>query len=157
MNHNELEEQLNYLSQYPDKRISITYVSNVKLKRGKSNPLQGLVEKEVKATGIELASKGAYLNKLKDKNLQEGNLDVIDLKPRPWGQRIGDGCIIEHKDNKYLECFFNDDTIVETKYYLNGYEHDPELIDGLDLKEKNADDSINIRCIKFENIVSIRV
>ena len=151
-----IEEIINNIQS--DKRISITYVSEVKLKGGKSNPLQGLVEKETIASGIELSSKDKYLDKLKDKYLEEGkDPETIELKSRPWGQRVGDSPIIEHKDSKYLECFFNDNTIVKTKYYLNGYEHDPELIEGLELKEKNEDKGVNIRCIKFENIVSLRV
>lgn len=142
------------------KEVRISFVSDVKLTGGKKNPLQGLVEKEVLKARVELTRKDTYSNEVKARLISEGkNPDEFKVQKRPWGTRIGDSPIIEHKGNKYLECIFLNNPDVAAKYYVNGYEHDPSLIEGFrNVNEsKELVNSIILRCIKFENLTEIEI
>lgn len=139
------------------------------LKGGKSNPMQGRVEKLSEDANIVVYSnseKSGYAAMVKRRMIKEGkDPEEFQMKPRAWGVRVGNSPFIEHKGKYYLECIFMSPGKVT--YLLDGNPIDPENIDGFpEKKEKTEtyeksqggiDDKIIIRTFDLGSIVSLKL
>lgn len=119
-------------------------VTNVSLTGGKKNPMQGRVTKKTTGSNVMLFANitgSAYENMVKRRMVAEGkDPETFELKPRAWGTRIGNSPFIEHKDKKYLECFFISGG--KTEYFLDGEPIAKEDIEGLkEPKEKEVENN----------------
>ena len=149
--------------------IGIDTLSNVALKGGKKNPLQGRVQKKVEGSNVMIAfgDGSVYENLVKRRMIAEGkDPETFVLKSRAWGKRIDGTPFIEHKDKHYLECIFKHAGNVT--YLVDGVETPAEEIECLDLRsdepeEKETDEGqggienkIIIRTYSLDSIQHIR-
>lgn len=144
---------------------SVDTTTDVKLKGGKGNPFQGRVYKKTLGSTVILAvsAENVYANMVKKRLLEEGkDFSEFKLKPRTWGVREGDTCIINHNDKKYLECIFVKGG--KSTYYVDGVETDPSEIQGLDEPVKVNEESqgglenkVVIRTYDINSIDEIRI
>jgi len=112
-----------------------------RLRGGKKNPMLGRVTKRYEVV-VELAMKNLYLKKMLDIN------PLFELGHRKWGKRIENGCMIEHKGKKYMECFIKD-FINSPIYYLDGVVIEKEDIEGF---PPPTDNKTHIACYDVNNI-----
>lgn len=143
---------------------SIDTVSEVKLKGGKKNPFQNRVTKKTIGSQVILSNtaESVYANMVKKRLVEEGkDYEKFELKPRTWGAREGDTCIIDHNGVKYLEVIFIRGG--KSTYYVDDVETDPAEIEGLEIETKvneesqgGLEDKIVIRTYKVDSIMAIR-
>jgi hypothetical protein len=140
-----------------------------KLIGGKSNPMQGRVEKLSEDVNIIVYSNSevsGYAAMVKRHMVKEGkDPEEFQMKPRVWGTRVGNTPFIEHKGKYYLECIFRSPGKVT--YLLDGESIDPEEIEGLPEKKEKTEayeksqggieDKIIIRTFDLGSIVSLKV
>lgn len=112
-----------------------------RLTGGKKNPQLNRVTKRYEVV-VELAMKNLYLRKMLDidPNFELGN--------RKWGKRIENGCMIEHKGKKYMECFVKE-FLSGVTYYLDGTEISKDEIIGFPPTRENH---TKIACYDVNNI-----
>lgn len=144
---------------------SIDTISEVKLKGGKKNPLQNRVFKKTEGSVVILTNtpEQVYANMVKKRLVEEGkDFKQFELKPRTWGERIGNTCFIEHKGEKYLEVLFVSSG--NSSYLVDGVETKPEEIEGLEIEKKinvesqgGLDNKVIIRTYKTDSVLNIRV
>jgi len=133
-------------------KFKIDTLTDVKLKGGKKNEMQGRVQKRTKNAVVTVYNKynqGGYESLVKEQMELEGkDPSTFELKPRAWGVRIENTPFVENKGKHYIECFFENPG--ETEYLLDGvfYEGD---IEGLPEKKINEDSQGGI-----ENKVIVR-
>ena len=138
--------------------VSLDTKTDVKLRGGKSNPLQGRVTKISKGNNVMIFKSGVgYLNMV-NRRLKKENKPEFTPGPRVWGARVGDTPIIEHKGKKYLECIFL--KAGETTYYLDGKPIPKSQIEEFLPKASNGDqggleDKVVIRSFGFDSIIKI--
>ena len=120
--------------------FTITTLTDVKLKGGKKNDMQGRVQKRTKDSLVTIYNKynqGGYEKLVKEQMELEGkDPSTFELKPRAWGVRIENTPFVEHKGKHYIECFF--DGSGETEYLLDGKVYEGE-IEGLPEKKVSGD------------------
>jgi hypothetical protein len=147
----------------------LTTVTEVKLKGGKKNLMQGRVTKRTVGSNIMLFSNtkdSGYVSMVKRRMVNEGkDPDTFEVKPRAWGTRVGNSPFIEHKDKKYLECFFISPG--KSTYFLDGVEIDKDDIEGLDVKNTDTqahvesqggiEDKVVIRTFSLDSIESVTI
>lgn len=154
----------------------LTTRTNVKLKGGKKNPMQDRVTKLTENANVIVysnAEKSGYADMVKRRMVAEGkDPDTFELKPRPWGTRIGKSPFIEHKDKYYFECMFVSPGT--TTYFLDDEPIEKDQIEGLpEPKEKPAEEEpaaegkpfrnedlekkVIIRTFGLDSIVSIKL
>lgn len=119
---------------------SIDSLTDVKLKGGKKNPLQGKVQKETIGSNVMLFQNktgSAYVNKVR-RHLEKEGFDPDSYKPRPpvWGTRIQNTPFVEHKGEIYIECVFIRSGTVT--YLVDGVPTNPCDIEGLDTTVRHA-------------------
>ena len=145
--------------------LMITTETNVKLKGGKKNPLQGKVTKTTTGSKVLVSVGGdqsLYENKIKQQMQQEGKDPLeFQLKPRAWGTRVDNTPIIFHKDKYYLECLFVSSG--DTSYFVDGEQTDKDSIEGLpevNVSEKSqggVENKIIIRTFSIDSIKAIKL
>jgi len=138
---------INEIKKLSGKPVTLVWSSTPKLKGGKKNPQQGLVTKTTVAD-VTLSSAGSY----GQRKVTEGEYDTIaDVKPRAWGSRVGETCVIEHKGNFYVEFYLEGES--QTTYYLDGNIIPKDDVEGL--PENKRDSEVKISTIKIENLSSV--
>lgn len=145
--------------------VGLDTITEVKLKGGKKNPMQGRVTKitEGANTMIFSATNASAYESMVRRRMEEEGKDASDftLKPRAWGTRVGNTPIIEHNGKRYLECFFMNPG--KTKYYLDGEPIDKDLIEGLpttkvsDESQGGIENKVIVRTYSLESIHKIRM
>ena len=108
---------------------------------GKKNPHLNRITKRYSVV-VELAMKNLYLKKVLDIN------PLFELGNRKWGKRIENGCMIEHKGKKYMECFIKE-SLSDHTYYLDGSEIAKDDIIGFPTPRENH---TKIACYDVNNI-----
>ena|ERR1700752_1430248 len=78
-----------------------------------------------------------------------GMLTGQPVGPRTWGERQGETPYILHKGEAYLECFIIEESAV--------YEKLGRPIDPSELRLRERDEMVKLRCFKLENIQSINL
>lgn len=94
------------------------------IRGGKKNPYVGNVTKTQTGAIVRLGGQGAYELEMKEK--VDENFKVGKAK---WGVRRADSCILDHKDNVYVDMFFIEPGIIQ--YWYEGKEIKKEDIEGL--------------------------
>lgn len=133
------------------------------LKGGKSNPMQGRVQKHNTGASIMVfqnKKSHGYANMVQRRLEQEGKEVKFELSPRKWGHRVPNLPIVEHKGKQYLEVIYLKSGT--THYTLDGKDIAPEDIQGLNLdkpegKQGGLNDKVIIRTFKVESITRLRV
>lgn len=144
--------------------VGVDTRTTVKLTGGKSNPMQGRVEKVMTGANCQVFQNktcSAYNNMVKRRLEKEGkDPEEFVLSPRIWGTRVVNMPIIEHKGQQYLELIFK--TSGEVHYELDGERIDEADIEGLPAKRNyggqgGLEDQVVIRTFKVANVVNIRI
>lgn len=128
-----------------NKLVTIVVVSDVKLKGGKANPMQGHVTKS-SLLEVRLLGNGEY-----DKMMKENVDSSFVSKPRAWGTRREDG-LIEHKGELYVEVSIEDP--IARVFFLDGDVIKMEDIEGYEDPEY-TDDPVIVRTYKLKNVKAI--
>lgn len=144
--------------------IGIDTVTDVKLKGGKKNPMQGRVQKLTVGSSVIVFSntnKNGYEAMVKRRLAKEGqNPEKFELSPLAWGQRIPETPFIEHKGNFYMQVIFQ--KAGDVIYLLDGKQIDKSEIIGLPEVKPSADsqggleDKVIVRAYKCESIKAVR-
>lgn len=143
--------------------ISLDTITPVKLRGGKSNPLQGRVTKVVTGSNVMVFQNkqiNGYQAMVQRRLEKEGKVTEFTLSPRAWGERVKDTPFVEHNGNLYLEVIFL--KCGDVKYLVDGEEFFGD-IEGLDVGEKveayqgGLDDKVIIRTYKVENITAVTI
>lgn len=144
--------------------ISLDTTTIVKLKGGKSNPMQGRVRKHNTGANVMVFQNkkaNAYDNMVKRRLMAEGkNPDLFKLSPRAWGTRLQGTPLVEHKGALYLEVIFLKGG--KSTYTLDGQPIAPEDIQGLDLNKPEGEqgglsDKVIIRTYKMDSITRMKI
>ena len=125
--------------------ISLDTMTDVSLKGGKKNPMQGRVTKLVLGSQVMVFQNkkaNGYENMVRRRLEQEGkNPDGFELQPRKWGERIENLPLVRHEKDDgvhfYLEVIFlrGGDSI----YFLDGKPIKKCDIIGLEDREDNPE------------------
>ena len=148
----------------------IDTLTDVVLKGGKGNPMQGRVKKRNLGSNVMVFSntnKNSYEAMVKSRLAKEGKpVERFELSPRAWGERVPGTAFVRHtpkgsdKETWYLECIFMEPGLVN--YEFNGKLIDPSMITGLPEGRESSgqgglENQVAIRSIKIDNIIAIRV
>ena len=135
--------------------------TEVSLKGGKANEMQGKIQKITLASNVIVFSNknvNGYEEMLKRRLISEGkNVENFHVKPRKWGCRLENAPIVENKGCYYFEVIFLH--CGEDFYLYNGNPIDKKDIIGLDLeKEERKQNFLNSDLIVFRDykITSIK-
>lgn len=146
---------------------TIETITEVKLKGGKKNPFQGRVQKRTVNAKVLLnngSPESSYANKVKEQMVSEGkDPDTFVLKPRAWGERIGNTPFIEHKGKQYIECIFISGG--DSVYLVDGTETPKDEIEGLEPTDKTPAETsqggiekkIVLRTFSLDSIQSLTI
>lgn len=144
--------------------ITIDTETDVKLKGGKSHPLQGLVKKSCVGSNVMVFQNkriNGYQAMVERRLKAEGkNPANFVLGPRTWGERIPETPFIEHKDNYYLEVIFLRPGKVEI--LVHGVVTAPETISGFPEEKEEGhqgglNDKVFIRTYDVKNIRAVTI
>ena len=141
-------------------------VTDVTLLGGKKNEQQGRVKKVTVGNSIMLftnKNSNGYENMVKRRLEKEGkNPASFKLGELPWGTRIPNTPIIEHKGEHYLQVIFLKSG--KTHYELDGKKVDKTEIVGLKPASEGASDAqagledmVIVRTFKLSSITELRV
>lgn len=152
--------------------IGLDTVTEVKLKGGQKNPMQGKVTKMTKGSLVMLfTSNKGYKNMVNRrlKNQSAGELTTIELfeaiankgfepGPRQWGKRIDGTPFVEHNGKTYLECIFIRPG--KSTYYIDGQVIEKKDIIGLQEKKEGDQgglkDKVIIRTFALDSILGVK-
>lgn len=147
---------------------SMDNITNVILKGGKKNELQGRVTKRTSNNQVMLFTNeksNGYENMVKRRLESEGkDPSQFTVGSLPWGTRVKDSPFIEHKGKYYLQVIFNKPGVSE--YFLDGELIDPSQIEGLPEKKEPTEENgqgltnenaVIVRTFAIDSIESIRV
>lgn len=146
--------------------ISIDTCTNVALKGGKANPMQGRVHKIMIGGNVMVFTNkksNGYENMVMRRLAQEGKDPAsFELKPRKWGTRIEGTPFVEHKNELYLEVIFLRPG--RSHYVIDGNVHiDRSAIIGLEdpvvneEQQGGLENKVFIRTFKIDSITAITV
>ena len=148
--------------------IGIDTLTDVTLKGGKANSMQGLVQKANIGSSVMVfqnKNSNGYENMVRRRLEAEGKNTDFEVKPRVWGQRIEGTPIVHHVDKKgnenyYLEVIFLKSG--DVSYSLSSKPIKKSLIEGLeDDKEEGVqgglDNKVIIRSYKIASISRITI
>ena len=139
--------------------IGLDTETDVKLKGGKKNPLQGKVTKRTIGANVMVFQNinGSGYGKMVARRLAKEGKDPasFELQPRKWGQRIEGTPFIEHKGQVYVEVIFLSAGV--SQHLVDGVVVDPSTIDGMPgTKEESVqgglDNKVIIRTYKANSI-----
>lgn len=149
--------------------IGIDTTVSLNLLGGKSNPMQGKVQKVTEGNVVMIfKSPIGYANMVNRRLAKQIKLtgDLFERitgedftpGPRPWGHRIPDTPFVQHKGKIYLECIFL--RRGKSKYYLDGTIIKKSDIIGLREKTEGAQgglrDKVIIRTFDLNSIIKVR-
>lgn len=143
--------------------IAIDTLTDVTLKGGKSNPMQGRVQKRVTGSSVQIFQNkqiNAYEAKVK-RRLEAAGTDPknFELSDRRWGMRMKDIPFVEHKGKYYLEVIFLKAGMVE--YLLDGEVVYKDEIIGLPDTQSPAqgglEDKVILRDYNCNSITGMRI
>ncbi len=152
--------------------IGLDTVTEVKLKGGQKNPMQGKVTKVTEKAKVMIFTSGKGFKNMVNRRLKvqnAGELTTIELfeaiankefvpGPRQWGKRIDGTPFVEHKDKLYLECIFLKSG--KSTYYLDGQQIEKKEIIGLPEKKEGDQgglkDKVIIRTFALDSILRVR-
>lgn len=145
--------------------VGIDTLTNVPLKGGKKNLLQGKVQKRVLGSNVMAFANGrsnAYDNMVKRRLEKEGKDPAsFVLSPRAWGERISGTCFVTHKGKMYVEFIFLKPGCVQ--YLVDGKVTPKEKIEGLEDRvdspegQGGLDNRVIIRTYLLDSITCMRV
>ena len=144
--------------------ISIDTETGVKLKGGKSNPLQGRVTKRTTGSNVMVfqnKSTNGYENMVERRLISEGkDPSEFKLQPRKWGTRIDNTPFVEHKGQYYLEVIFL--SAGDTEVLVDGEVADKSTIEGypttkVEGNQGGLDNKVIVRSFKIDSIDTIRI
>lgn len=144
---------------------SLDTITNVGLKGGKKNPMQGRVTKRTSNNQVMLFTNeksNGYENMVKRRLEAEGkDPDSFTVGPLPWGERVPNTPLIKHNDRYYIQMIFNKSG--NSNYYLDNKAIDKADIEGLEertgtgkqgLEEGNG---VVVRTVALDSITEIRL
>lgn len=139
-------------------------VTDVKLKGGKANPLQGKLEKHALGHRVMLCANkrsNAYENKVRRHLEAEGkNPESFVMGAPPWGERVPETPFYQHKGNYYLQVVFLESGEVQYRHKETGQIIAKEAIEGLPDKtgseHQGLESQVIVRAYKVESIKAIR-
>ena len=142
--------------------VGMDTLTEVKLKGGKKNPLQGRVTKRMTGAQVMCFSNqngSAYEAMVKRRLEQEGKSAAdFELSPRAWGTRIAGTPFVEHKGRHYLEVIFLRAGAVE--FLVDGQPVSRDEIEGLDEgtpgEQGGLENKVIIRTFALEGITALR-
>lgn len=122
---------------------------------GTPNPVHGRIRKRTRLTAYLGAN---YAEEVNAQRRREGKPADFVPKKRPWGTRIGDSPLIEHKGQLYLE--YQPDQVDDVAYELDGsavpeVELEPWLRPKAKSSLQGVDDEVVVRLVKLSNLVSV--
>lgn len=144
--------------------ITIDTETDVKLKGGKKNPLQGHVTKRVTGSNVMVfqnKTKSGYESMVMRRLSKEGKDPAsFKLSPRAWGRRLEGAPFVEHNGQYYVEVIFLHPGQVE--YLVNGTVTDPNTIAGIPPVKEEAhqgglNDKVVIRTYRTDSIRKITI
>jgi hypothetical protein len=144
--------------------ITIDTETDVKLKGGKKNPLQGKVTKRVVGSNVMVfqnKKKSGYESMVMRRLEKEGkDPSSFTLKPRAWGHRLQGAPFVEHNGNYYVEVIFLHPG--KTEYLVDGNVTDPNAITGMPERKEEAvqgglNNKVVIRTYRVDNIRKITI
>lgn len=142
--------------------IKMNTVTTQALTGGKKNPMKGLVKKLSIGHNVAIfdnRNKNSYEDMVKFNLIKEGkDPESFELSPRPWGTRIPNSPLVEHKGEYYLEVIFI--KAGNTMYTYNGNPITKEEIEGFPLPKPNTgqgglQDQVQIRTFKINSITQL--
>lgn len=143
--------------------VAIDTETEVILRGGKQNPLNGRVRKVMTGANVMVFTNkytNAYDAMVRRRLEKEGkDPNSFVLSERKWGTRLTGEPFVEHKGKLYLEVIFLRPGKVT--YYVDGVETDPSEIQGLEPKQEaeqgGLDNKVIIRTFCVENIKAITI
>jgi len=144
---------------------SITAVTNVVLKGGKKNPMQGEITKVAKNANVMFfcnSKSNGYQNMVKRRLEAEGKApESFKLSKRVWGERIADTPFVTHKGQLYVEVIFLR-APSKVEYMRAGLPIAKEDIEGLPVdkqegKQGGLEDKVIIRTYKLSSLREIKM
>lgn len=143
--------------------IGLDTVTTPKLRGGKSNPMQGRVQKHMTGASVMVfqnKNSHGYDNMVKRRLEKEGkNPESFKLSPRKWGERVENLPVVVHNGKEYLEVIFLH--AGNTSYTLDGQQIERDDIEGLDGKPEGnqggLDNKVIIRTFAADSITEIRI
>ena len=144
---------------------AITTETNVTLKGGKKNAMQGKITKRMEGGNVMFfcnSNSNTYNNMVKKRLTAEGK-DAANFKlgKRVWGERIIDTCFVQHKGQMYVEVvFLKKPTKID--YFLAGQAIDKTAIEGLPVdkaegKQGGLNNKVIIRTYKLASLLKIKM
>ena len=150
--------------------IGLDTLTEVKLTGGKSNPMQGLVQKASIGSSVMVfqnKNSNGYENMVRRRLEAEGkDAETFEVKPRSWGVRIENTPLVHHTDKKgnenyYLEVIFLK-APTSVSFFHAGKPIKKDLIQGLDDDREEGtqgglDNKVIIRSYKIDSIARITI
>lgn len=145
---------------------SIDTVTDVKLKGGQKNPMQGEIRKVTIGSNVMLFSNkktSGYDSMVRRRLEQEGkDPNSFELGKRAWGVRREDVPLVDHNGEVYLEVIFLKSG--EVHYERNGRPIDKSMIEGLPDDRSEAEqgglsdsNKVIIRTLKLGSIKRLAI
>ena len=139
---------------------SIESETVVTLAGGKKNSMQGRITKRTKGGSVMFfgnSKSNGYKNmkqRKADKSYGAGNI-LIELKQRPWGERINNTPLITHKGNVYVECVYL--KAPKSEYFLDGSPIEKRLVEGLKPSKPSSGNDVVLRTLKLNSITRLKM
>lgn len=130
----------------------------VKLKGGKSNPLQGRVTQYTTGSEVTLCSKFTTYHELMQEACTKAGTGKVEFGERRWGQHIGDTLFIEHLDNLYVQLII--DKVGTRRYLVDDKEATAEEVAAIEASLPNTYESstqlpLRLAAMNIESIITI--
>jgi len=149
--------------------VGIDTMTVPKLAGGKSNPMQGRVQKRMVGASVMVfqnKNSNGYENMVKRRLRNEGkNPDSFKLGDRKWGTRVENMPIVKHvkdgTEKNYLEVIFLKSG--KTEYFLDGKSIDASEIQGLvtshsdEKSQGELEDKVIVRTFDIDSVTALRV
>ena len=142
--------------------VRMDTLTQVKLKGGRKNPMQGRVLKRMMGAQVMCFSNqnGSAYEAMVTRRLEQEGKDPssFTLSPRAWGTRIAGTPFVEHNGQHYLEVIFMRSGTVE--FLLDGQPIAREEIEGLEEpregEQGGLENKVVIRTFALESITALR-
>lgn len=145
---------------------SMDNITQVKLKGGKKNEMQGRVTKHTSNNQVMLftnQNSNGYENMVRRRLEAEGKSpESFQLGSLPWGTRVPNTPLIEHNGKYYIQVIFNRPG--SSVYFLDDQEIQPEDIEGFDAPKISGegqgledDHAVVVRTFALDSIKAIRL
>lgn len=142
--------------------VGLDTLTQVKLKGGKKNAMQGRVTKRMTGASVMCFSNNnsnAYENMVRRRLAAEGkDAASFELGERAWGQRIAGTCFVEHNGKHYLEVIFMHAGTSE--YLLDGAAIARSAIEGLEDaaagEQGGLENKVVIRTFALDSVTTLR-